>query len=358
MKLLFVVNAAPAVLAGGEISLASVRYRATMPAAALRDLGHDVTVVALDSVLAPDFRFAGDAIVLAQPKEDRVLREGLIPGLGSFIQVHRQAGIRLLIDVCDLKVGPHYAAHISGILRQPAQVEICRQFYPVLMRAADTLVVPTEILAQRLAEHIGSDLRFGVVGDPVEVARAPVRFAPQADAPLNLLWFGFFGGHARALAQFCQDDLPRLAALRPVSLTLLCEQNAVAHLDRLRGLAQGAVPIEWQPWSVPGLQQALAACDAVLLPIDHAADIAVGKSNNRALQALWAGRAVFAHPIASYRELDGFAIIGADLVAGLKAALDDPAACIARMRAGQAYVAETYTPEAIGRRWEKLLKAD
>lgn len=357
MKLLFVVNADPAQLAGGAIALASVRYRAAMPAAGLRALGWDVDVISLDQVLDPAFQFTGDAIVLAQPKEDRLLRGDLLPGLGSFIQRHRAAGVRLLIDVSDLKVGEPYLAHIGRGLRNPAAIALCRQFYPALLRAADLVVVPTAVLGEHIQLHAGSHIRFAAVGDTVEVAAAPVRFAPDAAGPLRLLWFGFFGAHAAALARFCLTDMPRLAALRPLHLTMLCEAPAAAQIPRLHELAKGSGEIAFQPWSVPALEAALAACDAAVFPIDQESEVSVGKSNNRALQALQAGRAIFAHPIASYRELQEYGVIADDLVPGIAAALADPAACVARTAAGQAYVAAQYSPAAIAQRWADVIRS-
>lgn len=355
MKILFVTNAAPAALAGDAIALASVRYRATLPAAALCQLGWQAEVVSIEQALDPGFRYAGDAIVLAQPKEDRVVRGDLLPALGGFIQRQREAGIRLLLDVCDLKVGEPYQAQIGGILRDAKQAALCVHFYPALMRVADRIVVPTPVLAQRIAEHVCASFHFSVVGDPVEVAAAPVRFAPQPDAPLRLLWFGFFGAHAPAVAKFCREDLPRMAAIRPVEFTLLCEANAARHRDALAALAGPGVALRFAPWSVPALEVALAACDATVFPIDLAADTAVGKSNNRALQALQAGRAVFAHPLASYRELDAYAGIAEDLVPAMADALKQPAACLARTKAGQAHVAAHFSPAAIARQWMDVL---
>ena len=109
-KVLFVTNAAPAVLAAGEIPLASVRYRATMPAAALRALGWQVDVISLEQALDPACHHDAATIVLAQPKEDRVVQPGFLAALGGFIQRHREAGARLLLDVSDLKVGEPYQA--------------------------------------------------------------------------------------------------------------------------------------------------------------------------------------------------------------------------------------------------------
>jgi len=355
MKALFVVNAAPSELASGAIQLASVRYRAAMPAVELRQSGWQADVVALDAVLRPDFQSDADVIVLAQPKENRLLQPDLLPGLGAFIQRHRAAGARLLVDVCDLKVGAPYVAYITQMLKQAAAGEVCRQFYPGLLRAADGIVVPTQALADRIADYLGQGLTFSVIGDPVEVAPAPVRFAPDPVGLLRLLWFGFFGVHAGAVAGFCLRDLPRLTAKRPVTLTLLCEAQVERLLPKLRADSGGA-EIAYIPWSVPALETALAAADAVVFPIDHGSDSAVGKSNNRALQALQAGRAIFAQPIASYRELDAYGVIAEDLVPGIEAALVDPEACRARTALGQAYVAAHYAPAAIARLWADVLK--
>jgi hypothetical protein len=350
MRIRFCTFAPAAVIADGHSDLASLRYRALLPAAALRAAGHDARVLGLEQWAAPDDDLtAADAIVLTQPKEGVLLQPAQMQAISA---LDAAAGHRLTIDVCDLKLGDDFLAQI----RQQRGADLaagCAAFYPALLGSAHRIVAASATLADQLRTYLPAAAP-AIVGDVVEVASAPVRFAPGNR--LKLLWFGFFGAHAAALHRFCADDLPLIGQQRDTALTLLCEPLASTLLESLRGKA-GGVQIAAQPWSVPALQAALADCDAVVLPFDHDNALVRGKSNNRALQALMAGRAVFADPLDSYRELEAFIALSGSLPQAIAAALADPAGVAARTTAGQAHVAAQFSAAAIAQRWLAVLTA-
>lgn len=80
-----------------------------------------------------------------------------------------------------------------------------------------------------------------------------------------------------------------------------------------------------------------------------------GKSNNRALQALAAGRYVVAHPIESYRMLGDVIGLDASIADAVETAVSNPAATLARLQAGQDFVQARYSPAAIAARWLAVL---
>ena len=344
MRIRFCTFAPAAAIAGGHSDLASLRYRALLPAAALRAAGHDAAVLGLEQWAAPDASLRdADAVILSQPKEGALLQPAQVQAIGA---LGATIGRRLIVDVCDLKLGEDFLSHI----RQQRGAELaagCAGFYPALLARAGRIVAASATLAQQLRTYL-PDADPRVIGDVVEVAPAPVRFAPGET--LKLLWFGFFGAHAAAMHRFCAEDLPVLAAQHPVQLTLLCEPLGTALLDGLRSKAAPA-QIAASSWSVPALQQALATCNAVVLPFEHDNALVRGKSANRALQALQAGRAVFAHPLDSYRELAPYVAISDSLPQALLDACDNPAAVMARTTAGQVHVAAHYSPAAIAQLW-------
>ncbi|MEK9969026.1 MAG: hypothetical protein VW600_07805 [Ferrovibrio sp.] len=350
MRIRFCTFAPAAAIADGHSDLASLRYRALLPAAALREAGHDARVLGLEQWATPDDDLAAaDAVVLTQPKEGVLLQPAQMQAISALATM---AADRLTIDVCDLKLGETFLAQI----RQQRGADLaagCADFYPALLGRAHRIVAASATLADQLRAYLPAASPI-VVGDVVEVAPAPVRFAPGDH--LKLLWFGFFGAHAAALHRFCADALPLIGQQRNTVLTLLCEPLAPTLLDGLRSKANG-VQIDASPWSVPALQVALADCDAVVLPFDHDNDLVRGKSNNRALQALQAGRAVFADPLDSYRELAAFIALTDSLPQAIAAALSDPAAVATRTAAGQAHVAAQCSPAAIAQRWLIALAA-
>jgi hypothetical protein len=344
MRIRFCTFAPTATIAAGHSDLASLRYRALLPAAALREAGHDASVLGLEQWATPsaDLHDA-DVVILAQPKEGALLQPAQVQAIGTLCATFDS---RLIVDVCDLKLGKDFIDHIAH--QRGAELAAgCASFYPALLGRAGRIVAASAVLAAQLREHLPA-ARIAVIGDVVEVAAAAVQFAPGA--VLKLLWFGFFGAHAAALHRFCAIDLPALAAQHPGQLTLVCEPLGAGLLDALRGKAAPA-QVMALPWSVPTLQQALADCDAVVLPFEHDNALVRGKSANRALQALQAGRAVFAHPLESYRELAAYIAIAASLPQALLDGLADPASVIARTQAGQTHVAAQCSPAAVARLW-------
>ncbi len=348
-RLLFIPFAARSELAG-SIALASARYRAALPAQALNEMGVAATLADYSCVQQPGLAEA-DCIVIMQPKEQMLAPSqgrDYWPRLFDFIARHRKAGKRVTLDVSDLKVGPSYHAHLAARAGDQAATA-AEALYRRLCLSVDMLVAPTPALADLLRDALGNDAPdIMAIPDPVEVARQTPRFAPGA-VP-RLLWFGTFGSHADALRKLLHDDLAKLG--RPLNLLLLCEALSA---DILQSLQTPQINLRAENWSLPALEAALHDCDAVLLPFNAKDALVAGKSNNRALQALQAGRYFLAHDIASYRDLAAYGYVGPQLGQALLAALHDPASIPARIAAGQAMIDAHYTPEAVARLWAALL---
>jgi glycosyltransferase involved in cell wall biosynthesis len=101
---------------------------------------------------------------------------------------------------------------------------------------------------------------------------------------------------------------------------------------------------------------ALSACDLVLLPSDPADPLKAGASANRIAEALNAGRFPVASHLPSYRAFAEAAWLGEDLVQGIEWALANPGEVLARIRRGQALVADRFAAARIGSRWRELFE--
>ena len=348
-RLLFIPFAAQSELTGA-IALASARYRAALPAQALNDMGIDAALADYSRVQQPGLADA-ECIVIMQPKEQMLAPSqgrDYWPRLFDFIARHRQAGKRVVLDVSDLKVGTGYHAYLAARAGDQAATA-AEGLYRRLCMSVDRLVAPTPALADLLRDALGHDAPdITAIPDPVEVVRQKPRFAPGA-VP-RLLWFGTFGSHADALRKLLHDDLAKLD--RPLDLLLLCEALPA---EILQSLQAPRINLRTENWSLSALEAALHDCDAVLLPFNAEDALVAGKSNNRALQALQAGRTFLAHDIASYRTLSAFGSVGPHIGQALLAALNDPAAIPPRIAAGQAMIDAHYTPAAVARLWAALL---
>lgn len=346
MDILFAPNITAAELRAGDWRLASTRYRAAIPAAELSRLGFQVEHRPMEHFFRAGAEMAARALVLAQPKAPIVRIGAMLSDYIANFERFAAGGGKLVIDVCDYKFGPEYGPLLEKMFGADG-----RRAYEALLRrlfaAARLVTVPTAYLAEQMR---GSGVWAGpitVIGDPIEVARGTPRFAPGR--PLNLLWFGTYGVHRRAVEGFVSGDLPRLAKAGEVKLHLVCEPNAPLPAPPT------GVHVRQTAWSVPAMNTALAACDLVTIPFEREAAETLGKSNNRALQALYAGRAVAAHPIPSYSEMAGQLLLGDNLADTIEAALSDPRSVEDMIAAAQAKVASHYAPEAIGRAWRDAI---
>jgi hypothetical protein len=195
--------------------------------------------------------------------------------------------------------------------------------------------------------------------DPFEGVAGTPRFAPAHDA-LKLLWFGHQSNLDTvpplllqlAVWQAGDKRAPRRIDLEVVSRIIPRLAEMLRPIEQRMGGRFGLTLTEWSPGAT---WDGLAACDAVVIPsLDNRTKLV--KSPNRVVEALRAGRFVAAHALPAYRDFARHAWIGDDIPAGLAWARANPDAALARIEAGQAWVAERYAPERLARKWLDVLE--
>jgi hypothetical protein len=325
---------------------ASTRLRVLIPAA---ELAHRVRVV-----LVPLARFAANpslsdlgmprAIVVSKLAAGTVASmQGELSTLLDSIAAGRTPA-RVLADLSD-----DYAA-LAAPLHAPFLAEYQRRLGELC-----TLVVPCAALRDAVAPVA----RHGVeiIEDPYETLEArPVR-TRSSDA-LALCWFGNLGppnadGLREALVALARDADARDGRIeivageqsRPLGTAIAAAVNA----------ARPTWSVDYTAWSPAAVEDAIARSDFVVLPQEHEASWGRVKSHNRLVQAIRCGRLAIASPIPSYLELSDYAWVGEPLGAGLRWALEHPEDAARRVRRGQAYVAERFSPAAIGAKWARVL---
>jgi glycosyltransferase involved in cell wall biosynthesis len=108
-------------------------------------------------------------------------------------------------------------------------------------------------------------------------------------------------------------------------------------------------------WSLRARADAIAGADLVVLPQDAASMWGTVKSHNRLVEAIRGGRFAIAPPVPAYVELSEYSRIGDDLANAIEWALGHPDEVLSRLDAGQAYVAQRFSPERIGAQWARVL---
>jgi glycosyltransferase involved in cell wall biosynthesis len=304
---------------GGLTSdVASVRYRITLPAQAMR--GSKVTYLgpgANRSTLLERFDGAEAAVFgkLFDPSMAQSALE-LVAGL-------RRRGVKVIADYSD----DHFLHPVLGPV------------YRAMAAAADAVVASTPGLAEVLRAH--TPVPVSVVTDPVEGSRGEPR--SSIARPPRLLWFG----HPLNL-----DTLP-------FGLHQLAERRINFALTVLTAPGSGAEELGhcFRAWSTAALFEELRECDAVIIPSNPDDPRKAVKSPNRFNEALWAGRFVIAHPLPAYEALGAYGRVDADLGDGLAWLLEHFEEAAERIRAGQESLAREFSPEAVGRAWESVIAA-
>jgi glycosyltransferase involved in cell wall biosynthesis len=167
--------------------------------------------------------------------------------------------------------------------------------------------------------------------------------------PAELLWFG----HPTSLPELSASLEEIVAAAKRRPLHLRCITASGHGAEQLCESQQGTAGLRmaFEPWSPAATWRALRACDLVILPARLSRRLARGKSANRMIETLRAGRFALAHPRPAYLELSRFAWVGDSLADGVAWALAHPREALARISIGQRYVETEYSPGAIAQKW-------
>ena len=251
---------------------------------------------------------------------------------------------RVLVDFCDDLAA---AADMYGLT---ALREVQRR----LLRACEA-TVPTAALRDRLL----ADARHGVtvIEDPYESPHAAVpRFAP--DATLRLVWFGVFGPPLRDFLETAFTGIARRLAPRPIELAFVThtsQASLVADIAQAIAAVHPHFRVRFAAWSLEASAREIDAADLVVLPQDAASRWGSVKSHNRLVESIRAGRFAVASPVPAYRELAAYGCIDDDLASGVEWALANPDDVLKRITAGQAYVAERFSPARIAAQWARAL---
>jgi hypothetical protein len=328
MRIAFVVTMAPLRQGptGPTSDLASVRYRALIPAQSLSRLGHAVQLISVPQGPPPQQlrELACDVVVLSKSNN---------PGNEELIRILKARGVRIVADFCDDRfadpeIGPHFRN---------------------LAMLADEVVAATEAMAAAVRLHTGREAL--VVTDPVEGPRREPRFAPALPR-LRIAWFGhqsnIWGLREKA------HELKALMARVPLSLALVTKV-----MPETRDLAQefaafdpARLQVELIAWSPETTWKAIEDSDCVWIPI-AAMEKNVVKSPNRLLEALWAGRLAVADALPSYMPFADFTPVGTGLEQGVMAAFADRAATERRIGEAQRRIGRLHSAFECGRLWER-----
>lgn len=219
----------------------------------------------------------------------------------DLVLILQEEGKTVVYDVCDDHFHDKHAAHYR------AMIERCD------ILTCSTLAMQELIFSETGWESIQID-------DPYEFPEVD----PVIKKPGRTMWFGH-SSNLSSLNGYQVDD---------------CISNAQ----------------NCMPWSMETMIMAFDRNQIVLIPHSDERKNTV-KSPNRVIESIRMGKWVSASPIRSYEQFKDFANIG-DVKAGVEMYNDLPDdVLIGRIKAGQDYIRERFSPKTIAEQWLKALSA-
>lgn len=319
---------------GWSSKIASVRYRAIIPARELSARGHQARVLGLDRVSFDSIRdqiSTADKVVFRKNYFEPECAERML-------QEMRARGVKTLFDLSDDRLDEWHGSHLQRMIDQ-----------------VDTVVTASPLLQQIVRQHASKD--SFVIGDPFEGPQGEAQ-GPAPGPRLKALWFG----HPTNLESLYQA-LPVLLEAgkrKPIDLCILTER--VDGIERAckdsNSKNRHALSLRFAEWSLAQTWKSLAETDFVIIPSVPDNRRLLAKSTNRMVESLWAGRFVVAHPVPSYMEFKDWAWIGEDLAEGIAWMAEYGSLLVDRVQAAQHYIDSTYSPRRIASDWEKVLEKD
>jgi hypothetical protein len=314
--------------------LASVRLRAAVAALEWKRRGNE------NVFLDPGVAGAGESFDWSSAKICVIPKFFFDVPLQPWLEASFSAkghGCRIVIDICDYP------------FRKPPPVP---EFYSAVLSACDAVVVNSVRMGELMSSHTAHHPLL--IEDAILGTMAKPAFAP--DSRIELLWFGHSINFPYLKARL--GDLAQLNARKSCRLTVMTQDEFGIRqwTENIRRTLGHGLEARFIPWSLEALPIALRECDLVVLPSDPSDPLKAGASANRLAEALNAGRLPVASPLPSYVPFSEGAWVGQDLVQGIEWALANPGEVLARIRRGQAMVAERFSAATVGKRWRELFE--
>jgi glycosyltransferase involved in cell wall biosynthesis len=318
--------------AGLRTNIASIRYRALIPAQGLIARGHLASVVGLNAERLDEVReqLAGaDRVVFIKNYLEPDCSERLLVDM-------RSRGVKTLFDLTDDRFQGESGGHLQNMVAH-----------------AQAVVTVSPALRQIIKQHTGKD--SAIVGDPYEGSRGVPKWSPDGRR-LKALWFGY-GPNIISLRQ-AFPSLLEAGTKHPMDLRIVTaevddiERDCKAFNSKYRH----ALALRYAKWSKDETWNSLAATDFVVIPALPNSPWTLAKSSNRIIESLWSGRFVVAHPIPSYMEFKDWAWIGPNLAEGIGWMTQNGSKIVERISAAQNHIARAYSPDSIAAQWEQILE--
>lgn len=104
-----------------------------------------------------------------------------------------------------------------------------------------------------------------------------------------------------------------------------------------------------------GLDNFFRDISVVLIPVDNKSQYSFGKSHNRLIETIMAGKPTIAYGIEEYKKFSNFICYGEDIFSGLIEIASNTDEVVTRLSLGQKYIEKHFSPSTIAASWSDLI---
>jgi hypothetical protein len=309
-------------------SMSSYRYNAFIPA---KELGGQV--LSFDSG-DPEAFLNGrdlDAVVICKPII-LTIEASLCHPLVNLAEACKKKNIPVCFHICDW----HFDIPV----------------YKRLAELSDLIVVQTHYIAREVERYF--ETTPAIIEEPYEGPRGRVRFKPKKK--LKLVWFGNASNLDTLTVGLQQlHQLDHLFKLSIITNDMGRARETFDAVAKPPDLIERAII----PFTLERQWQEIELADVVIIPGFYAKEKNV-KGHNRLIQSLHSGRLAVVFPLPQYIELSDYCLCNEDIAEGIKWSLQNKMDVFQKIKAGQKYIDQRFSPAAVAARWKdelsKLIK--
>ena len=331
----------------GDFSIASLKIQVKPLTRALKKLGFNYKIIALDTNKPASLDLIGSpdiAIVSKLNTHKNNQHNMAMANLAALARIRCQK----------IPIATIYSDNLADVKKFPTG-----EFHRNLLSISDIVICPSKKLEQ-LAKNHNANAKLFTIKDPWQI-RSEVPFKQISHkSNINLIWFG-----QASNIQFLLKEIPEITKINSesskLSLTILSEKRAVEFIkDKLKNYAK---PKGWDfryiHWDVNDqprqLERELEHAHISLIPSDPTMERKAGVSHNRLIDSLRSGCVPIASPMASYVELKDIAIITKDFKKSLVFVLNNYNSIATKLQSKRSEALAEFSPEKNDQAWEKVI---
>ena len=281
--------------------------------------------------------------ILPHLLKGNVIFDAKNPAVRVLSKGNRSDGSAIIIrDICDY--------HLDGFAKIDGWLDVVRQDQFFVFSSSSL----KNLYQEKFPDVFSIDKCF-VVDDPYTVdSRLPIITLPKGELVIG--WYG--NGFNLHLADWkrIKNELVRFAKQISIKITLRLFSDRNFCSDVVEFFRDSDINCEIIDYDSSRLNEFLSSISVALLPVDDVSDYSRGKSHNRVIEAVMAGKPVICYGLEEYRKFSSFVFFTKNISAALDKILESPSLVEKDLARGQDFIRERYSPSVIASAWLTVLE--